>query len=94
MLGLVRACPENRLSIFAGLDADTLARADQLHAMGLITVELIDTEGLLIHITARGKADVVQARIRGGHTRVDLVQVNGENIPFDATKAGIVSCIL
>ena len=86
LLGLVRAFPEDRLSIFAGLDVDVLARADRLHGMDLITVELIDTEGLLIHITARGKKDVVQARIRGGHTRVDLLQMNGEDIPFDGQE--------
>jgi L-cysteine desulfidase len=76
LLGFVMACPQNRLSIFANLDAEALARADQLHGAELITVELIDTEGLLIHVTARGKNDTVQARIRGGHTRVDLIQIN------------------
>ena len=44
ILGLVMACPENRLSIFAGLDADALSRADQVHAAGLIEVELIRSE--------------------------------------------------
>lgn len=83
LLGFVMACPENRLSIFAGLNPDTLARADQLHAADLITVELIDTEGLLIHIIAKGKNDTVQARIRSGHTRIDLLQVNDEALPID-----------
>ena len=86
LLGLVMACPENRLSIFAGLDQDTLARADQLHAQDLINVELINTEGLLIHITAKGGENQVQARIQGGHTRVDLLQVNGEEVNL-ATEA-------
>ncbi len=87
LLGLVRSCPENRLSFFAGLDADVLTHADQLHAMDLITVELVDTEGLLIHITATGKNESVQVRIRGGHTRVDLLQVNGEDTPFDGQES-------
>jgi L-cysteine desulfidase len=83
LLGFVMACPENRLSIFSGLDPDALARADQLHAAELITVELVDTEGLLIHITARGKSNTVETRIRSGHTRVDLLTVNGEPLPLD-----------
>lgn len=82
VLGLVMACPENRLSIFARLDGDALARADRLHAADLISVELIDVEGLLIHITATGKQHTVQARIRAGHTRLDLLQVDGEEIPI------------
>ena len=44
---------------------------------------MIDTEGLLIHITATGKQNSVQARIRAGHTRVDLLQLNNEAIPLD-----------
>ncbi len=83
LLGFVMACPQNRLSIFANLDADALNRADQLHAAELIKVELIDTEGLLIHITAKGKNDTVQVRIRSGHTRVDLIQVNEESLPIE-----------
>ena len=83
LLGFVMACPENRLSIFAGLDAEALTRADQLHAAKLIKVELIDTEGLLIHIIATGKHDTVQARIRSGHTRVDLLKRNEEDLPLD-----------
>ncbi len=83
LLGFVMACPENRLSIFAGLDGNALATADQLHAAKLITVELIDTEGLLIDITARGKDNTVQARIQGGHTRVDLLKLNGKDMPLD-----------
>ncbi|RUM42528.1 MAG: hypothetical protein DSY80_07040 [Desulfocapsa sp.] len=86
VFGLVMACPENRLSIFAGLDADALAQADQLHAIGLVTVELIDTEGLLIHISARGKNNNVEARIRSGHTRVDLLEVNGEAVVFEGAR--------
>ncbi len=82
LLGFVMACPENRLSIFANLDADALAKADQLHTAELITVELVDTDGLLIHITARGKNDTVQARIQAGHTRVDLLQVNDKTLPI------------
>ena len=83
LLGFVMACPQNRLSIFANLDADALAKADQLHSAKLITVELIDTEGLLIHITARGKNDTVQARIQGGHTSVDLIQINDEPLEIE-----------
>ena len=83
LLGLVMACPENRLSIFAGLDSDALSRADRLHGLDMITVELVDTEGLLIHIGAEGKGKSVEARISGGHTRVDLLQVNGEDISLD-----------
>ena len=83
LLGFVMACPENRLSIFAGLDPDALAKADQLHAAQLITVELIDTEGLLIDITAVGKTNTVQARIQGGHTRVNLLKLNDEELPLD-----------
>jgi len=83
LLGFVMACPENRLSIFAGLDNDALARADQLHGADLITVELIDTDGLLIHITARGKNNTVQTRIRSGHTRVDLLKLNDDELPLD-----------
>ena len=86
LLGFVMACPENRLSIFAGLDAEALDRADQLHAGNLITVELVDTEGLLIHITARGKNDTVQARIRAGHTRVDLLKINEDELDLDLEK--------
>lgn len=83
VLGLVMACPENRLSIFAGLEPEALTRADKLHGAGLIEVELIDTEGLLIHITAKGKNNSVEARIRSGHTRVDLLLVNGEPVAFE-----------
>ena len=83
LLGFVMACPENRLSIFAGLDTEALAKADQLHTAPLITVELIDTEGLLIDITATGKTNTVQARIQGGHTRVDLLKFNDEQLPLD-----------
>lgn len=86
VLGLAMACPEKRLSIFASLDADALSRADQLHAAGLIEVELIDTDGLLIHISANGKNNSVEARIRAGHTRVDLLQVNGKTIAFDESS--------
>jgi len=83
LLGFVMACPENRLSIFANLDSDALSRADQLHSADLITVKLIDTEGLLIHITATGKNNTVQARIQGGHTRVDLLRLNEDDLPLD-----------
>ncbi len=83
LLGFVMACPENRLSIFASLDGDALAKADQLHSSELITVELIDTEGLLIDITAKGKNNTVQARIQGGHTRVNLLKLNDEDLPLD-----------
>jgi L-cysteine desulfidase len=83
LLGFVMACPENRLSIFAGLTPDALAKADQLHAAQLITVELIDTEGLLIDITAVGKSNTVQARIQGGHTRVNLLKLNDKELPLD-----------
>ncbi len=83
LLGFVMASPENRLSIFANLDPDALARADQLHSSELITVELIDTEGLLIDITAFGRNRTVQARIQGGHTRVDLLKINGDDIQLD-----------
>jgi len=83
LLGFVMACPENRLSIFAGLEKGALDKADQLHAAGLITVELVDTEGLLIDITTTGKNNMVQARIQGGHTRVDLLKLNGDELPLD-----------
>ncbi len=83
VLGLTMACPEKRLSLFASLDADALSRADQLHAAGLIEVELIDTDGLLIHIRANGKNNSVEARIRAGHTRVDLLLVNGKAIAYE-----------
>ncbi|MEN8199067.1 MAG: L-serine ammonia-lyase, iron-sulfur-dependent, subunit alpha [Thermodesulfobacteriota bacterium] len=88
LLGFVRESPEERLSIFAGLDEEALNRADQLHALDLISVELVDTEGLLIHITASGKDKVVQARIRGGHTRVDLLQIGDEMLPV-AEEGGV-----
>lgn len=83
VLGLVMGCPEKRLSIFASLDAEALSRADQLHALDLINVVLVDTDGLLIHITSRGKNNSVEARIRSGHTRVDLLEVNGEAVAFN-----------
>lgn len=83
LLGLAMACPEKRLSIFASLDNDALAKADTLHRSELIQVELIDTDGLLIHIKAKGKNNRVEARIRSGHTRVDLLQVNGEDVAFE-----------
>jgi L-cysteine desulfidase len=86
LLGFVMACPENRLSIFAGLDRNALKRADRLHRSDLISVELIDTEGLLIHVTATGSTDTVEARIRGGHTRVDLLRRNNEALPLKTER--------
>ncbi len=84
LLGFVMACPENRLSIFANLDKEALARADQLHRDDLISVELVDREGLLIHVTATGKTETVEARIQGGHTRVDLLKRNDEELPLES----------
>ena len=87
VLGFVMACPENRLSIFSSLDADILAKADQLHAQKILTIELVDTDSLLIHVHARGKEHQVEARIQGGHTRVDLLRIDGKEQPVDQDNA-------
>ena len=88
-LGFVAACPERRLSIFAGLDPSTLEQADQFHARHLTTIELVDTEGLLIDLRCAGVVNTMEVVIQGGHTNLVRLQKNNQELPrFGAVAAG------
>jgi len=87
VLGFVMACPENRLSIFSNLDAEVLQKADGLHKQKILSIELIDIDSLLIHLQAQGKEHQVEVRIQGGHTRVDLLRIDGEEQTIKANPA-------
>lgn len=83
VLGFVTASPEKRLSLFAQLNQDLLAQADLLYEKDLISVELIDTEGLLIDMTVRGASNTVHAVLKGGHTKIHHLSKNDEDIPLE-----------
>ncbi len=84
LFGLVMACPEKRLSIFSSLEPDTIAEARSLHDRNILTVELVETDSLLIEISAKGTENHVSALIEGGHTRVSRVSVNDREIETDS----------
>ncbi len=89
MLGFVAASPQRRLSIFAGLDPSVLEQADQLLARDITTIELVDTEGLLIDLRCLGVANTVEVVIQGGHTNLVRLRKNGQDLPRgDAAAAG------
>ncbi len=87
-LGLIMACPEKRLSLFSSLTPEILARADRLHQRHLIQVTLEDSDHLLIHLLASDGNNEVEVRLRGGHTRVDRLRVNGRDLELEEQAAG------
>lgn len=55
LFGFVMACPEKRLSIFSGLEKDTIVRAKILQEKDILKVELVDIDTLLIAVSAHGE---------------------------------------
>lgn len=86
LFGFVMACPEKRLSIFSGLEKDAIARARALHERDILRVELVESESLLITVSARGATNHAEAHIEGGHTRVKAVTLNGRAIDIGEEK--------
>ena len=82
LFGLVMACPEKRLSIFSGLDKNSIIQAQSIHDRDILTVELVETDSLLIAILAKGVKNQAEARIEGGHTKVTSVTLNDKAINF------------
>lgn len=82
MLGFVRACPENRLSIFSELDSSALQQADLLYDKGIVEIELLEVDGLFIQLSTTGMQHRVETIIEAGHTNVVLLRVNGEEIDY------------
>ena len=80
LFGFVMACPEKRLSIFSGLEANAIAQARALHERNILTVELVETNSLLIAVSAKGATNHAEAHIEGGHTKVTSVTLNGKAI--------------
>lgn len=83
LFGLIMGCPEKRLSIFSGLNAETINRARELRKRDLITTELLDLETLFIGITATGTHHTVEAAIQTSHTHVARLIVDGRVIMDD-----------
>ncbi len=81
--GFVMACPEKRLSIFSGLEEESIEKSRLLHDLDILTVELVEINSLLIDITASGATNMVEALIEGGHTKVTKVAVNKQEIDID-----------
>ncbi len=77
LLGFAVANPDKRLAIFSLLNKEYLAKADQLHTKNLITIELLNTEGLLIDLIVKGTSNTVHTIIKGGHTNVSHLEKNG-----------------
>ncbi len=86
LFGFVMACPEKRLSIFSGLDKDAISRAARLHEKNLITVTLVEQEGLLIHLIVKGEENRVEAVIENRHTNVTMVKVNDTAVPLESEE--------
>lgn len=80
LFGIVMANPEKRLAIFSGLQGTDIAQARLIHERDILTLEITEDNSLLIAISARGEANQVEAVIKGGHTRVSQVTVNGRDI--------------
>jgi L-cysteine desulfidase len=80
LFGFVMACPDKRLSIFSGLEEQAMAKARVLHDRDILKVELVETESLLIAVSAKGTTNQAEALIEGGHTKVTHVTVNGKPI--------------
>ncbi len=80
LFGFVMACPEKRLSIFSGLEEEAIAKARTLHERNILKVELVETESLLIAISANGTTNRAEALIEGGHSKVTKVTVNDKEI--------------
>jgi len=83
LFGLIMGCPEKRLLIFSGLNAETINRARELRKRDLITTELLDLETLFIGITATGTHHTVEAVIEVSHTHVARLIVDGQVIMDD-----------
>lgn len=84
LIGFVMGCPEERLAIFAAIDASTVERADALNDQKLISTELLDRDSLYIHILASGRQHTVESVIEVSHSHVAKVVVNGDNVLGDA----------
>ncbi len=83
LFGFIMACPEKRLSIFSGLEEETIAKAGKLHEKNLISVSLIEQDSLLIHIAAKGATNLAEAIIEKGHTKVSKVTRNNKEIEIE-----------
>ncbi|MCK5071384.1 MAG: L-serine ammonia-lyase, iron-sulfur-dependent, subunit alpha [Desulfocapsa sp.] len=89
LFGFVMACPEKRLSIFSGLDEEAIAKAETIHKLDILSVELIETSSLLIAVSVKGAVNHVEARIEGGHTKVTSVTLNGKDIDIGGERPPI-----
>lgn len=87
-LGYVTGTPEKRLSLFSQLTPELLTRADQLFSRDCITVELSDSEGLLIDLRVEGESNSVHATLVGGHTRLTHLSKNGTDLDMSAAGTG------
>ncbi|MEA3467564.1 MAG: L-serine ammonia-lyase, iron-sulfur-dependent, subunit alpha [Thermodesulfobacteriota bacterium] len=91
LFGFVMACPEKRLSIFSSLDEEIIATARALHDRDILTVELVETDSLLIAVSASGQTNRAEAIIERGHTRVSKVTLNDKEI--DISEAGTTQSV-
>lgn len=81
-LGFVKACPENRLSIFSELDAATLEQADILFDRELIEIELLEVDGLYLQLVTTSANHTIETIIEAGHTNVVRLRVDDKDINY------------
>lgn len=77
-LGALIGDPSRQLSVLGALTPETLLEADRMLAENRVRITLNDSRGLCISASVSGTEDNARAVIRDRHTRLALLEKNGE----------------
>lgn len=80
-IGCFAAEPKKQLEVINGVPQEVYTAAEKLVSEGKIAVDLADTpQKLYIDVTAKGSSNTARAVISELHTRLSLLEVNGERL--------------
>lgn len=80
-IGCFAAAPEKQLEVINNVPEQVYSDAEKLVSEGKIAVDLADvSQKLYIDVTAKGSGNTVRAVISELHTRLSLLEVNGETL--------------
>ena len=84
-IGCFAASPEKQLEVINNVGDEVYSAAEKLVSEGKIAVDLADTpQKLYIDVIAKGESNTARAVISELHTRLALLEVNGEKL-FEAS---------
>lgn len=80
-IGCFAAAPEKQLEVINNVPEQVYSDAEKLVSEGKIAVDLADvSQKLYIDVTAKGSGNTVRAVISELHTKLSLLEVNGETL--------------